>query len=294
MKQLFNTGDIGKAIKKAASDWDESEHPRVPAGSDRGGEFVEKGNSVEGYVGSKEVTDKYIYTTPIKDIESYKKSNIESKEKENDERRKRIENEDYDLTKRFNRYGKGWEETPESEKANLLNEKINNDKESILLNEKIIKQIKSGKLDSEINRDVNKDYYKSIDKREIEIANRFTPNQSTMQNIRDEVGNILKIKKENKFNSKGNTAYLETEKYKIRFSDHDSRAEQDDYILQKESRYRPKEFDREDINVKIYKDNRGNAIINVSDNTYQISDYNINHFSDLANFIIKKIGIKKR
>ena len=178
-------------------------------------------------------------------------------------------------------------ETTDAEKQKSVDEQMQEDKNVLEYKKNKLSELNSGKLDKEIQGEIDRRHNNLSEQHKYDIARTFYPNENNVSGIRDfifsEVGG-------NTFDAKGtNTKYIEINGKKVRFSDHESRSEQDASDPNKE-KFRPQEYEPEDINVVLTKNSRsGDAVIEINGKPYNIADYQIENIKDLGEFVYEKI-----
>jgi hypothetical protein len=143
-----------------------------------------------------------------------------------------------------------------------------------------------GKLNNELRRDFAS---KIMEERAEEIYLKYVSDDKLKNDIlktlqQDIGGEIHKSKS-------GTSYYLESDKYKIRISNHESRFEQDISFGASGGvgkQFRAVEYDPEDVSVLITVNN-GNLSAVINGETYYLHEYNIETRDDLIKFIGRKI-----
>jgi len=178
-------------------------------------------------------------------------------------------------------------ETTDAEKQINIDEQKQNDKNVLDYQKNKLSELNSGKLDKEIQGEIDRRHDDLSERHKDDIARKFYPNENNVSSIRDFIFDEVSG---NTFDAKGtNTKYIEVNGKKVRFSDHESRSEQDASDPNKE-KFRPQEYEPEDINVVLTKNSRsGDAIIDINGKTYNIADYQIDNIKDLGEFVYEKI-----
>lgn len=178
----------------------------------------------------------------------------------------------------------------EQASSSILQKNLDKTQAKLTENQERLQKLKSGELDNAIQKEIEN---KLMEKRADDVFYKYVADEKLVPDIAkavyDELGGVEKFKAKNT-----NTNYVKTKDgSKIRVSDHESRTEQSDMAGAKD-RFKPVEFDSEDVNVMFDKDSRG-LYIKVGYDYYYIHEYNINSRQDIIDFVLqklKKLGFK--
>lgn len=178
----------------------------------------------------------------------------------------------------------------EQASSSILQKNLDKIKAKLVEDQDRLQKLKTGELDKAIQKEIEN---KQMDKRADDIFYKYVADDKLVPDIAkavyEELGGVEKFKAKNT-----NTNYVKTKDgSKIRVSDHESRTEQADMAGAKD-RFKPVEFDSEDINIMFDKDSQG-LYLKIGYEYYHIHEYNINSRQDIIDFVLqklKKLGFK--